>query len=360
MQTTKQIISQDQRELLRMPEKICLGTFSTPSHPHVERRFIIACDARPLLALFEAAAFGSCIYELMTIRRPAEILHYLYLTIIDVDKTILDFVARKIKGKTYFKVVNLEGGIPFIEFDQCFTQMEEDNTDFERMWMHHRRSFFWKKKLSTLFALSQEVQRKIRQSGDFLSQHEISLIENGKHHRDFKLTIDRPSLLECSAYKKSNLPDPLFATIARLIKQEDINSVSFPFNDYPLWRLLVEEQIRRVEKNGRTAKEVFYLSGPDGCQMNLTGADMRRYPNEPEDWGGEVHIPYEGAVGGDLFIKPDWHNFRKDYADEDGSLSDALFGKQCRYMLSQQDFGELGCASRKVVGDWVLYSSHKK
>ncbi|MBC3881572.1 hypothetical protein H8K35_08265 [Undibacterium sp. LX40W] len=359
MQTTTTIISRDHREQLSLQEQIDIGIFRSRKRPDEEHRFIVACDARPLLALFDAAALGSRVYELMTIARPADILSYLHLTMIDVDEGVLNFVRNRIKAKEFFKEVNFENGIAFLDFDQCFTLMEDDNEDFERIWLSHRRSTYWSKKLLTLLSLTKEVQQSIRQIDDFLLQHEIKLIDHGQHHRDLIPKIDRLSLLENKAYRKSTLPEPLFTTIAQLIQQDDIRSVSCPFTDYPLWRLLVEEQIRRAQKSGLPAKEAFFLSGPDGYKMNLTGADTRYYPNEPEDWGGIVHVPYEGATGADLFIKPDWHNFRKDQAGEDGSLSNALFGKPCRYMLSDKDYGELGCASRREVGDWVLYRCNK-
>lgn len=85
--------------------------------------------------------------------------------------------------------------------------------------------------------------------------------------------------------------------------------------------------------------------------MNLTDVDTRLYLNEVKDWVGTVHIPYEGAIGADLFVKPDWYNFRQEYARENGRLSRALFDKPCRYMLSKKDYGELGCASKTQVSD---------
>jgi hypothetical protein len=88
---------------------------------------------------------------------------------------------------------------------------------------------------------------------------------------------------------------------------------------------------------------------------DLTGADVLRFPNEMQDWDGEVHLPYEGAVGCDLFINPEWLASHKAHAEPGGSLSRALLGKPCRYVLSPHDFGELACAQRTVLGEWVLY-----
>ena len=87
-----------------------------------------------------------------------------------------------------------------------------------------------------------------------------------------------------------------------------------------------------------------------------------------DDWGGMVHIPYEGYCGADLFIKPKWRNTFPAADKTGGSLSDIIFyvgedyeyGYSCHYLLTNDDLGELNCASRQVVGDgWILYESNR-
>jgi len=359
MLSTDTLLSTDHRTRMLNPDQIDIGTFRTCKSAESHGQFIVELDARPLVALFESAKYGSRLYELMTISDPADVLHYLYLTILDVHEDVLSYVQRTIKFRTKFKNIAFENGISFAEFDSCFSRSDDEASDYERNWLTHRHSDYWNKKTHALLALTEEVQQRIRQLDDFLLQHEITLIDQGLHHRDALTHLDRLSLLENKAYAETRLPAPLFEIISQLIKKEDVQSVSCPLTDYPLWRLLVGEQIRRTQTTGLFPQEAFYLSSSDGGKMNLTGADNRPYPNEPQDWGGTVHVPYEGATGADLFIKPAWHNFHKAEANEAGSLSRALFGKPCRYMLSNKDYGELGCATRLQVGDWVLYHDER-
>lgn len=90
------------------------------------------------------------------------------------------------------------------------------------------------------------------------------------------------------------------------------------------------------------------MCGPDG--------GMGEVPFE--EWGGRVHVPYEGMCAGDLVLLPLWRKFFAEDAEETGRLSTAA-RLCCHYLLSPRDFGELSFATRTPVGDWVLYQSKK-
>lgn len=134
--------------------------------------------------------------------------------------------------------------------------------------------------------------------------------------------------------------------ILDLIQRDDVQSVSCPFDDFVIWRALVVKQLRRSEATGLPLQEAFALCGPNAV-----------YWQGIEDWGGKVHIPMEGACGGDLFILPEWHNFFADKVREGGKLRWAVGGKRCHRVLLRGDHGEIGCATRKTYGDWTLYTS---
>jgi hypothetical protein len=144
------------------------------------------------------------------------------------------------------------------------------------------------------------------------------------------------------------LTSEVFHKICELIQLDTVNSVSCEFTSPFLWRVLVEEQVCRAKQQGLPPQVAFTLSGPD-CGL----------PEEidAEAWGGEIHIPWEGICGGDLFVLPQWRIFKPEAAQEGGSLRRANFGKQCHDMLSDRDFGELATASRLVIGEWILYAS---
>ena len=136
-------------------------------------------------------------------------------------------------------------------------------------------------------------------------------------------------------------------TIVELAQRNDVRSISCPFEDSELWRSLVAIQVQRAKTMGVSPEQALRLSGPDSGLPGIA----------PEDWGGDIHIPYEGAASGDLFILPDWWNFFPDNAQAGGSLMSACGGRPCHLVLTAVDYGELDSAHRKVIGDWVLYEA---
>lgn len=145
---------------------------------------------------------------------------------------------------------------------------------------------------------------------------------------------------------RDRLPPQVISTVFELIRRDDVRSVSCPFNDVRVWRGLVTEQLRRSKKTGLPPQEAFTLCGADGgmCEVPF------------EEWGGHVHVPYEGMCAGDLVLLPLWRKFFAEDAEETGRLSTAAH-LCCHHLLTPRDFGEVGFATRTPVGDWVLYQS---
>lgn len=139
---------------------------------------------------------------------------------------------------------------------------------------------------------------------------------------------------------EDELPDSVITLIGDLIKRDNVQSVSCPFNNSKVWRLLVAEQVRRAGQTGKHLQQAFALSGPDSG-----------FGFDPTEWAGEIHIPYEGAVMADLFVAPKWRNFIPE-------TNSATLSKSYYYLIVKRDFGELQCAIRRDIGDsWLLYES---
>ena len=165
---------------------------------------------------------------------------------------------------------------------------------------------------------------------------------------------------------EEELPESVITLIGELIKRDNVQSVSFPFNNTKVWRLLVDEQLRRARATGLANQLALTLSGPDGGLAC-----------DPTAWGGVVHIPYEGCCSGDLFVVPGWRNLYPDWKDQfprsgDGRgdkatlgdyshyMADPKTGDSCHYLLLKRDIGELRCAVRSEIGDgWFLYESNR-
>ena len=139
----------------------------------------------------------------------------------------------------------------------------------------------------------------------------------------------------------------LIALVADIIKRPSVQSVAFPQDHEGMWRMLVDEQIRRANATGLHPQHAFGLSGPDsGLPFDLA------------DWGGWVHTPYEGICAGDLFIKPSWRAFVPSQGmGADGTLTAANANKACHHLLVAGHRPEMDCATRHLGDGWTLYTS---
>lgn len=144
----------------------------------------------------------------------------------------------------------------------------------------------------------------------------------------------------------AEMPPNLCSLLAKLLTRSDVQSVSFPFQDEQVWRMLVAEQVERARRTGLHLQHAFGLSGPDSG-----------LPFDTARWGGYVHIPYEGACEGDLFVKPPWRGYDLRAAMGNGNLTAAMLGKPCHHVLLKGEHQEVDSATRVVAGGWTLYTS---
>lgn len=146
----------------------------------------------------------------------------------------------------------------------------------------------------------------------------------------------------------AELPSTVCDLFAELLARTDVQSVSFPFQDERVWRILVAEQLDRASRTGLHRQHAFGLAGPDSG-----------LPFDTALWGGYVHIPYEGMCEGDLFVKPPWRGYDLKAAMGDGDLTAAMLGKRCHHVLLKGEHKEVDSATRVVVDGWTLYTSKK-
>ncbi len=326
------------------PVRLNIGKYHT-WNPVRPCEFVIDLDARPLAQLADDAVAGRRVYEFMSIQRPGDVLHYFWVTFVDVDHEIADDVRQA--RRHYDPELPLRN-LSFIEFDNHFHWSGDDTRPFERQWLCHRAGTFWREQTSVLLQLIKSMQSRLRERADYLLQRELRQIDAEDHRGSYFASIDRDrftSIIDESVAE--HLPADLLNGVMDLLKRDDVRSVSCPFQDYRLWRALIEEQLKRSEESGLPPREAMYLCGPDD------GLIRASY----EDWGGEVHIPYEGVTGADLFILPGWHRFLVERIKEGGKLCWAVGGKRCHHILLKEDHGELACATRRRIGEWTLYTS---
>lgn len=180
---------------------------------------------------------------------------------------------------------------------------------------------------------------------------------------------DDPILSDPDIHLPFELTDELRQVILELAQQPDIHSISCPFNDFSLWEGLLKEQVKRSIATGRPPQEALCLCGPDS---GITGMSKDYSWDEdgcpaipdpvtgkfaPDFFGGEVHIPYEGVSGGDLFIYPEWRNLYPEASIRLQKLSAVTHNKPCNYLLTNRNLGEFEFATRRLVAGCFLYKS---
>lgn len=166
------------------------------------------------------------------------------------------------------------------------------------------------------------------------------------------------------------ISETLKQAILGLAAQPDIHSISCPITDFDLWIGLLTEQVKRSRIAGKSPQEALCLLGPDSGVPGITNRWIEDcetpLPPIPDPisgrvlfnlGGGEIHTPYEGACGADLFIVPVWHGFsRSQLALPNARLYWAVM-KPCNYVLIRYDVGEFECATRTRIENWFLYKS---
>ncbi|MCO5102433.1 MAG: hypothetical protein M9919_00360 [Burkholderiaceae bacterium] len=171
---------------------------------------------------------------------------------------------------------------------------------------------------------------------------------------------------------KQTVKPELRDAILSLAARPDIHSISCPLVDFRLWQGLFKEQVARSDRLGLPLQEGLCLMGPDsgipGVTAVFTGLEDDDclppvLPDQegnlaPDRWGGEVHIPYEGVCGGDLFIPPKWLSLDSQALSKPDAKFHWVSNKRCNFLLLDRDLGELPHSVRsELVEGWWLYKS---
>ena len=310
-----------------------------------------------MLALIEDALQGARVYGFMTIARPGDVLNYLRVRALLVHAD----VSKLFEKTGVQKWITRDCGddyLSFAEFDGEFRWEGDDTRPEAACWLKFRSNDYWPQMMLKIGSVVTDMQCRLRETDDYLTQREIASLDAHRHRRDFFHAVERRCFATRLVDESRSTGPSVLSVIDDLISRANVQSISCPLVEYGIWRRLVKEQVQRSERTGTKPQVAFTLSGPDA---DLTAPY--------EDWGGYVHIPYEGACGADLFIKPEWRRIFPEADACGGNLSDIVFASRppipsmgcvCHYLLTQEDLGPLLCAARREVGDgWVLYESNR-
>jgi NAD-dependent SIR2 family protein deacetylase len=317
-------------------------------------------DARPLVLLIEEAASGLHVYEFLTIQRPSDIFYYLWVQVTERATWLSTYVLNEHKVRDRFGFDKLESAsLGLATFDSFFKFRGEDTETSYYQWLSFRGSLQWKQYFFSILKIVGLAQAALRSRNEFLLKEEIARIDSKSHHCDFTSGFRRQGFLKPRFEKGNDVPTELFNLIMAFARRPEISSVSIPHTDFKLWRALVAEQVKRAKVADPDSAKVFELNGPDGG-IPYVNAGYERLDLE---WGGDVHVPYEGACGSDLFVQPNWFQINVEKAQETRNFNEAVFGiwgdigvKQCKYLMTHRlDLGELPSATRITYGDWAIY-----
>ncbi|ATG91419.1 hypothetical protein [Methylomonas koyamae] len=352
------------REKLLTPKTLDLGSYTRwGSESNRQQSFIVEIDAAPLLILFEEAALSYRVYELLTISRIGDVLHYLRIRPIEVEECVAEIFSGKGQRESnrFQETTDVnrwgEGYWPLVDFDRYFVLQDDETPPAIACWRYFWDEGSWLTYVADLLASVRVIQSLLRKCDDYLINLEVTRLDKGLHALDLLPVIDRDCRVVKQIPDNVELPRALFDLIDELITGATVQSVACPFNGFWIWRRLFQEQLKRSSKTNSKPLQAFSLSCADSTQV------LAPYTS----WGAELHRPYEGYCGADLFIKPKWRNTFPDTDREGGSLADIVFyggeispDHRCHYLLTDTDLGELKCATRREVGDgWVLYENNQ-
>lgn len=156
--------------------------------------------------------------------------------------------------------------------------------------------------------------------------------------------------------------------ILDLAARPDVHSISCALVDFQLWQGLFKEQVSRSSRLGLPPQEALCLTGPDAGIPGITGVFCGLEEDDgdlppalpdpqgnwaPDRWGGEVHVPYEGACGGDLLIPPKWLHPLAVVLSKPHAQLPRTSGKRCNLLLLDRDLGVLPDSVRlELVEGW--------
>lgn len=342
---------EDRDELQNMRQENFEYTPWGGSLPRRSCNFKFELSARPLEILIDEAARGNRIYELMMITRPGDVLHYLWMKIIEADTQVIEKLKEHLKYNHFFssEIEALLSELPYLLFDKPFNLHPSitDEEPFASLWYCYRQ----KQSFPILFEIIQKAQLKLRMQDDFLLQKELARIDTHTHALDLLPGVARKTEItpDKRISEPSHMPIEILNLVKQLIQQDDVNSVYCYAQDFIFWRMVVSEQVRRAETRNLPPQKALYLCGTDsGYVVDEWAAN----------WGGEIFIPYEGGQICDLFIKPHWFNFFEPQPHPDKFILGYYQDRRAHYVLADEDFGELHGASRTRYGDWTLYKSN--
>ena len=344
------LISDELRQVLLRDRNVDVSDLARSYSSRSYRTLKISVSSAQIALLIDSASLGWRVYELMSIQRPGDLLNYLVVSWVEINP-LIEKVIRKANMDDFnirFHSDKPLPKLPFPKVDYCFAWRGDDTSNADEAWCKVRDSGYWRDIIAEIFPIVQQAQHHLQQSEDSLIQRELKMIAAYQHPDMFLSEVRRQTEIQSLPPLATNLPAELFDYLRELVSHPDTLSVSGQLNDYHLWRVLIELQLKRADDSGLPPRKALGLGSAD-CGIPWLG---------PRFLGADIHVPYEGVCGGDVFFMPDWFNFDVGHATQVGRLKAGTGGKHCRFLVTQKDFGELPFAHSQCFGAWRVYEDN--
>lgn len=351
---TTPLLLPEERAALLEPRLLSLGAYHDSHKGSHELQMRL--DASPLLALVDDVVRNRGVYEFMTIGRPGDVLPYLRLTLLPGDA----FLEQELRD--VFRGGSGEPPEPLVvEMDERLRFDGDDTGSLAEVWLRCRADPIWGEWLRELLERVGEWQQRLRTRPDLLLRKELALLDSGQHPRANLASI--PRIGRRGTPSPATQPAEVAKAVVALVRELHLPAVAADEKGIDFWRALFTLQMQRADETGLAPMQALSLYASD-----------RGLPLRSSDWGGEAEAAWEGMRMTALVVMPNWRVFAPTAAGESGSLHRGLRyigdyaapklrypnGLECQpdrclVMVSATDYGELGCAWRLPLAEWVIY-----
>jgi len=287
------------------------------------------------------------LYELMMIRRPGDVLKYLWVRVVNVPRSV-ESRCREAAGPEW-----PAGCLPLVKFDTFFYWAWDDTEPESSTWLTYREGDEFNKTLNNLFEQARQAQDELRNSDDVLIQTELREMEQHTHHLDrqpnppFEITFPGSTSFT-SPRRTSAYYDKLREVVAR----PDVRIVSLHNDDdYQTLRILCAEQRRRAMATGQPLIDALTI------HVLTDGLPFTR------GWRPQIVSWQEGLGYGDLFVDGGASRGSEDdetpYTEAGISYSLRLF-KMRLFLTHRSVPGGEADWTRSDGRGWVLYEDVRK
>ncbi|WP_395743497.1 ankyrin repeat domain-containing protein [Prosthecobacter sp.] len=228
------------------------------------------------------------LYELMMIRRPGDVLKYLWVRVINVPRSVASR-CRDAADRQW-----PAGCLPLLKFDSFFYWAWDDTEPESSTWLTYREGAEFNETLNTLYAEVRQAQDELRHSDDVLIQAELRGIDQQTHHLDRQ--PNPPVEITCPGAASHSLVSPrrtsaYYDRLREIVARPDVRIVSMHTgDDYQTLRILCAEQRRRAIATGKALMDALTI------HVLTDGLPFTR------GWRPQIVTWQEGLGYGDLFI----------------------------------------------------------